>query len=181
MEELEKTSAAPTAPVKSGSTLLARLFGLFAFLFGLPYLIQGLSIVAVIFSARYVRASALLLPITFLVFDVVLAVAAMIIGVGLVLLKEWARKGWLVFLIVLLLVHFHMTIIQLLAGQSNMSFLYKWIAVVIFVSLLSWFYLTRAATKARFQKLNLQIHGRSHRLRALIKTPTLFFGGKHET
>jgi hypothetical protein len=150
MEELQKPSPAQPAPVKSGSTLLARLFGLFAFLFGLPYLVQGLSIMAVIFSARYVRVSALILPITFLVFDVVLAVADMIIGVGLMFLREWARKGWLAFLIFLLLVHFHMTIIQLLAGQSNMSFLYKWIAVVIFVSLLSWFYLTRTTTKARF-------------------------------
>lgn len=133
-----------------GSPFLAKLFGLFAFLFGLPYLVQGVSILIVILSARYMRASALLLPLVFLVLDVVLAVAAMIIGVGLVMLKEWARKGWLVFLIVLLLVHFHMTIVQLLAGQSNMTFLYKWIAVVIFVSALSGFYLTRPTTKAQF-------------------------------
>jgi hypothetical protein len=149
MEDCENTPEERPASAK-GSPLLARLFGLFAFLFGIPYLVQGVSILIVILSARYIRPSALLLPIVFLVFDLVLAVAAMIIGVGLVLLKEWARKGWLVFLIVLLLVHFHMTIMQLLAGQSNMSFLYKWIAVVMFVSALSGFYLTRPTTKAQF-------------------------------
>jgi len=149
MEDRENTSEERPASAK-GSPLLARLFGLFAFLFGIPYLVQGVSILIVILSAHYIRPSALLLPIVFLVFDLVLAGAAMIIGVGLVLLKEWARKGWLVFLIVLLLVHFHMTIMQLLAGASNMSFLYKWIAVVMFVAALSGFYLTRPTTKAQF-------------------------------
>jgi hypothetical protein len=149
VEDREETPEEKPTSAK-GSPLLARLFGVFAFLFGVPYLVQGVSILIVILSGRYIRASAFLLSIVFLVFDVVLAVAAMIIGVGLVLLKEWARKGWLFFLIVLLLVHFHMTIVQLLAGQSNMSFLYKWITVVIFVFALSGFYLTRPTTKAQF-------------------------------
>lgn len=42
----------------------------------------------------------------------------MVIGVGLFFQKEWARKGWLIFLIFTLLVHFHMTIMQVLAGYS---------------------------------------------------------------
>jgi hypothetical protein len=134
-----------------GSSFVIRLFGVFAFLFGLPYLIQGVSILFLALSSRYsVGSGRVLLQLVIIILDLLISAAAAVIGVGLFFRKEWARKAWLAFLIVLLLVHFHMTIMQLLAGAPSMYGLYLWIGTVILVSIISWLYLSKASTKARF-------------------------------
>ena len=128
--------------------MLIRLFGIFAILFGLPYLSQGVSALRVL-SARF----GLFLfhyQLVVIVLDVLIGMASIVIGAGLFLRKEWARKAWLAFLIVLVLAHFHMTIIQILAGFPNMTALYRWIAVVVVISIISWAYLTNRKVKAGF-------------------------------
>jgi hypothetical protein len=43
-----------------------------------------------------------------------------------------------------------MTILQILIGATNMGWLYRWISVIVFITLLSFLYFSKAPTKARF-------------------------------
>ena len=134
---------------RAGSSLLIRLFGVFAILFGLPYLIQGVSALRV-FSARF----GLFLfhyQLVVIILDVLIGMASIVIGVGLAFRKEWARKAWLAFLIVTLLIHFFMTVLQILIGSSNMGWLFRWISIIVFITLLSFLFLSMKSTKARFR------------------------------
>jgi len=130
-------------------SVVIRMLGVFGCFFGLPYLIQAVGLLT---RSPSVRSELILfhLLLAIITLDVVLSMAAIVIGVGLFLHKEWARKTWLVYLILLLLVHFNMTVILLLGGYSRMAALYKWIAVVVVVSIISWAFLLKPSIKARF-------------------------------
>jgi hypothetical protein len=132
-------------------SFVIRMFGIFAFLFGLPYLIQGVTMLVLVFP-RGGRLDSIRfqLLVSTIALDLVLGLAPPFIGVGLFLYKEWARKSWLAYLLLTLFVHLHMTVLQFLVRRTHMVALYKWIAVVVFVSILSWAYLSRASTKAYF-------------------------------
>jgi len=130
-------------------SIVIRMLGIFASLFGLPYLIQAVGMLRVPFD---VRSNLFLfhLFVATITLDFVLGMAAIVIGFGLFIHKEWARKTWLAYLVLLLFVHFNMTVIYLLAGFSGMTPLYKWIAVVVLVSIISWAFLLKASIRARF-------------------------------
>ncbi|HET6669647.1 MAG TPA: hypothetical protein VFH15_05385 [Pyrinomonadaceae bacterium] len=130
-------------------SVVIRMLGVFAFLFGLPYLIQAVGLLT---RSSSVRSELILfhLLLAIITLDVVLSMAAIVIGVGLFLHKEWARKTWLVYLVLLLFVHFNMTVIQLLGGFTRMTALYKWIAVVVVVTIISWAFLLKPSIKAHF-------------------------------
>lgn len=125
------------------------VFGIFASLFGVPYLIQARNMLS-----AGVRASdlfMLLVQVAVLTLDFVRGMAAIIIATGLVLQKEWARILWLAFVLLLLFVHFNVTVIYLLAGSSRMVGLSRWVVIVILFSIISWVYLSRPSIKARFR------------------------------
>ena len=136
---------------------MTRLFALFAFLFGLPYLTQGLyRLIAfdvsglIALNARQRNFFLLQIQLAIILFDLLIGGTSIFIGAGLFLRKEWARKAWLVFLALTVLVHFFMTGIQFFAGYSIRAGGYLWIGLVIFVSIISWAYLSKATIKARF-------------------------------
>ncbi len=58
--------------------------------------------------------------------------------------------SWLVFLILMLLVWLHMTVIKFFAGYTGLGQIYRWFAMLILVSIISWAYLSKATIKARF-------------------------------
>lgn len=93
----------------------------------------------------------LLVQVAVLTLDFVLGMAAIIIATGLVLQKEWARILWLAFALLLLFVHFNVTVIYLLAGSERMVGLSRWVVIVILFSIISWVYLSRPSIKARFR------------------------------
>ncbi len=130
-------------------SVVIRMLGVFACLFGLPYLIQAVGLLT---RSSSVQSELIVfhLLLAIITLDVVLSMAAIVIGVGLFLHKEWARQTWLVYLVVLLFVHFNMTVIQLLGGFSRMMALYKWIAIVVLVTIISWAFLLKPSIKARF-------------------------------
>ena len=151
-DSVQDSNMAISESIKGNSTsLLIRLFGLFAFLFGVPYLIQGVSILANIFTRQY-SLSTYQYQAAFVALDFGLGVTSMVIGVGLFLHKEWARKAWLAYLLILLFIHFQMTAIQFLAGNSNLSWLYKWIGFIVLITITSWAYLSTALAKSRFTR-----------------------------
>ena len=126
-----------------------RMLGIFAFLVGIPYLIQGLSLLLLV-SPRRVGFFIFQLQPAIIALDFVIGLASAVFGVGLFLHKEWARMAWLAFLLLTLFVHVNMTVLQLLAGFSHMEALYKWIGLVIFVTIISWAFLSKRSIKARF-------------------------------
>ena len=151
MEAAENESEERTVRSSLASTFLIRTFGLLAFFLGVPYLVQGASVLMVLLSASRFRLGPVLFQLSIIIFDALIGVGALVIGVGLFFVKEWARKAWLIFLIVSLLIHFFMTILQILIGATNMGWLYRWISVMVFITLLSFFYLSKASTKAKFR------------------------------
>ena len=138
-------------------SLLTRLFALFAFLFGLPYLTQGLyRLIAfdvsglIAFDSGQRNFFLLQIQLAIILFDLLIGGASIFIGAGLFFRKEWARKAWLIFVIITLLVGLHLTAMQFFAGYSGLARVYGWIGLLIFVSTISLVYLSKAPIKARF-------------------------------
>ena len=150
MGAVEKESEAKKPHSSLASTFLIRTFGILAFMLGVPYLVQGVTALVALFSASRFRLGAVLFQLSIIIFDLLIGLAALVIGVGLFLIKEWARKAWLAFLIVTLLIHFFMTILQMLIGSPNLGWLYRWISIIVFIALLSFLYFSKASTKTRF-------------------------------
>jgi hypothetical protein len=151
MEAAQKESVEKPPQGRLASTFLIRAFGLLAFFLGVPYLVQGATALMVLLSASRFRLGPVLFQLAIIIFDALIGLGALVIGVGLFLVREWARKAWLVFLIVTLLIHLFMTILQILIGATNMGWLYRWISVMVFITLLSFFYLSQESTKAKFR------------------------------
>jgi len=138
------------AGILAGGSLLIRLFALFAFLFGLAYLTDGVNVLITLAPRRY-SFFILQVELAIIFFDLLIGGASISIGVGLFFRKEWARKAWLVFLILTLLVHFFMTAVQFSTGYSiAVARTCVWIGTVIFVSVISLAYLSKAPVKAGF-------------------------------
>jgi hypothetical protein len=133
-----------------GSTFVIRLFAVFALMFGLAYLGEGISTLIVIPSGRY-SSFVLLIQLALTFSDLVFGMASIVIGAGLFFRKEWARKAWLVLVILTLVAGLHLTAMQILADYSNLGRVYGWIGLLIFVSAISWAYLTKAPIKASFR------------------------------
>ncbi len=129
--------------------LLISLFALLALMFGLSYLGQGISTLIAIPSGRY-RFFILLIQLALTFFELLFGVASIVIGAGLFFRKEWARKAWLVFVLLTLLVGLYLTAMQFFAGYSGLARVYGWIALLIFVPTISWVYLSKAPIKARY-------------------------------
>jgi len=132
-----------------GAPLLISLFALFAFLFGLSYLAQGVSTLIAIPSGRY-SLFVFLIQMALIFFELLFGVASIIIGAGLFLRKDWARTAWLIFVIFTLLVGLHLTAVQFFAGYSRLAGVYGWIGFLFFVAFISWAYLPKPPIKARF-------------------------------
>ena len=126
---------------------MIRLFALVAGLFGLAYLTQAV-VLSIAFASRRYSLFTFLIQLAFIYFDLLIGGLSIVFAAGLFLFKEWARKAWLVFLILTPLMHIFMTGIQFAAGYTGLS--YKWTAMVIFVSLISWTYLSKATVTADF-------------------------------
>jgi len=118
-------------------------------MFGLSYLGQGISTLIAIPSGRY-RFFILLIQLALTFFELLFGVASIVIGAGLFFRKEWARKAWLVFVLLTLLVGLYLTAMQFFAGYSGLARVYGWIALLIFVPTISWVYLSKAPIKARY-------------------------------
>lgn len=148
MDTSEAVIEGKPIPDRDGSFVI-RIFGLFAVFFGLPYLTQGVSWWLSINPGRYIFVK-VQIQLIFIALDFVIGFASISFGIGLFLRKEWAREIWLAFLIVTILLHCQVIVVQTIAGIPASTALYKWIGVVLLVTIISWAYLSKAATRARF-------------------------------
>jgi len=143
MDAFEKAKAAKPKSFVIG------MFGIFAALFGVPYLIQARNMLGAADPTSSLFM--LLMHVAVLSLDFVMGMASIIVATGLVLHKEWARILWLAFVLLLLFVHFNMSVILYLSGYSRMLGLSMWLVFVILFSIISWACLSRPSIKARFQ------------------------------
>jgi len=131
--------------------MLARLFGLFAILFGSFYLSEGVSWLLKfasgatsrdLFWAQYQSAVIL--------FDLVIGGGSMLAGAGMLLRRQWGRKTWLALLALTVFLHLLMTLSNRAVG-IDVTRSYGWVVMVLLTASISWALLTRPSVKARFR------------------------------
>jgi hypothetical protein len=130
---------------------LARLFGLFAILFGSFYLSEGASWLyrfasgstsRELFWAHYQTAV--------IVFDFFIGGGSALAGVGMLLRRDWGRKAWLAMLALTAALHLLMTFSNRAVG-IDVRRSYGWVVMVFVLAVVSWVWLTRAKARARFR------------------------------
>ena len=82
--------------------------------------------------------------------NLVIGAVTFIIGIGLLLLKEWARTAWLVTGIVLLLLHAVLLRLFYAIGEDLAQQLLNVVMIVVLV-LISWMKLTQPSVKKHFR------------------------------
>jgi hypothetical protein len=79
--------------------------------------------------------------------DFVFALVLVVVGIGLLFAQRWARKMWLITMSILTTLHLLLTVLsQLGLGVSTVHLLWTWLMVLL--TMLSWWYFTKADTKA---------------------------------
>ena len=130
---------------------MARVFGLFAILFGSFYLSEGASWLRgfasgatsrELFWAHYQTAVVL--------FDLFIGGGSAAAGVGMLLRMDWARKTWLAVLALAVVLHLLMTLVNYAVGL-DVKRSYGWVGVVFVSAVVSWVWLTRPGARARFR------------------------------
>lgn len=130
---------------------MARIFGLFAILFGSFYLSEGVSWLLKfasgatsrdLFWAQYQSAVIL--------FDLVIGGGSLLAGAGMLLRRQWGRKTWLALLALTVFLHLLMTLSNRAVG-IDVSRSYGWLVMVLLTAIISWALLTRPSVKARFR------------------------------
>lgn len=130
---------------------MGRLFGLFAALFGLSYLSEGvtwlLKFANGATSREFVWAHYTLAGI---VADLFVGGGALLAAAGMFFGRDWGRKTWLGVLVLTLLLHAVMLTLQHALGFSLRGPL-SWAGIVLGIAIISWMYLTKASVRARFR------------------------------
>jgi hypothetical protein len=121
-----------------------RLFGALIIFYSLSYLLYGLvQLVSFLFVSdrtellKYVEINLSIGSVTF------------IVGIGLLLAKEWARIAMLITTIVLLVIHGMVLIYFYAAGKNPTLQIMNFLLMVLLV-LISWTTLTKASVKKHF-------------------------------
>jgi hypothetical protein len=136
---------------RSRANVLARLFGLFAILFGAFYLSEG---VTWLFRFASGATSRDLLwahyQAAIIFFDCVIGSGSVSAGVGMLFRMDWGRKTWLAVLALTVFLHLLMTLANRAVG-IDVSGSYGWVGMVVLAAVISWACLTRPTVKARFR------------------------------
>lgn len=131
--------------------MLIRLFGLFAILFGGAYLAEGVPWLYKFVLGQQSREQFLIeYQMAVIFFDISIGMAAIVIGVGLLFKKDWAREGWLGLLLFTLFGHLVVSAMAWIGfGVSPFNY---WQGMVVVLTIISWAYLTKESVKGGFTK-----------------------------
>ena len=124
---------------------LIRLLGVVVLFYSMSYLLHAL--MQVTSSALNPGRTELF---KYIPINLVIGAVTFIIGVGLLLLKEWARTAWLVTGIALLLLHAVLLRLFYASGQDLTNQLLNIVMIVLLV-LISWMNLTKPSIKQHFR------------------------------
>ena len=124
---------------------LIRMMGALIIFYGLSYLVQGLAQLASFL--RYDDRGAL---VKYIFINLVIAFSTMTIGVGLMLVKEWARMAWLIGVSVLLMIHVFFLLLFVVQG-SRLNQQMVNVGLIIPLALISWACLTKSSSRTHFK------------------------------
>lgn len=124
---------------------LIRLLGVVVLFYSMSYLLHAL--MQVTSSALNPGRTELF---KYIPINLVIGAVTFIIGVGLLLLKEWARTAWLVTGIALLLIHAVLLRLFYASGGDLTNQLLNMVLIVLLV-LISWMKLTQPSIKKHFR------------------------------
>jgi hypothetical protein len=133
--------------------MLVRLFGLFGILLGAAYFNEGIVYLAFLRHALSLESrEAFIVWVLFVTWDFLFGTSLIVAGLGVLLLKEWARVMWLGLIPALVVVHFGIIVVnEVFRGGIATSYL-VWTAMVVAVGVLSWWYMTQERIRARFSR-----------------------------
>jgi hypothetical protein len=125
---------------------LIRLLGVVVIFYGLSYLFHALlQILGSILSG-----SASSLHVHVIGLNLCIGTAATVIGIGLLLLRKWARIAWLVTVTLLVLDHCLVLVLWYVRGADITGQILN-VALTSFIALISWYKLTQESTKKHFR------------------------------
>ena len=126
---------------------LIRLLGVVVIFYGLSYLLHAL--LQILGSILSWYASSLHVHVIGL--NLCIGTAATVIGVGLLLLRKWARIAWLVTVTLLVLEHCLVLFLWYVRGNQDLTSQGFNVVATSFLALSSWIILTTERTKKHFR------------------------------
>ena len=131
--------------------MLIRMFGVFGAMLSYGYFVQGLSYIRPTVIALVRRADeAFAWRYAFMVLDFSFGISLLIAAFGLLFIKEWARKMWLVVTTALVFVHVVVLLLHEVFGLSVTPFYLVWTWMVALSTALAWWYFNKASIRKRF-------------------------------
>ena len=125
---------------------LIRLLGAVVILYGLSYLFHALLQIL----GSILTASASSLHVHVIGLNLCIGTITTVIGIGLLLAKNWARIAWLVVVTVLVLEHCVILFLWYLRGQDLTGQALN-VVITSCLALISWAKLTKESTKKHFR------------------------------
>jgi len=122
---------------------LIRLLGVVVIFYGLSYLLHAL--LQILGSILSWYASSLHVHVIGL--NLCIGTVAVVIGIGLLLLRKWARIAWLVTVTLLVLVHCLVLFLWYVRGGQDLNSQIFNVALTSFLAVISWAKLTNKRTK----------------------------------
>jgi hypothetical protein len=135
--------------------MLVRVFGVFGVILGGAYFWEGISYVGMLLYTLSNAFEALIIYLLFLTWDFLFGLSLIVAGIGVLLLKEWARLMWFGLMPALVLVHLGIIVVGEF-GEGVTGFYLVWTSMVIIVAAASWWYLTEDKIRARFSGRKMQ-------------------------
>ena len=131
--------------------MLVRMFGLFGAILALGYLMEGVAHIRPTLFALVRRADeAFVWKYTMMALDLSFGISLLIAAIGLLFVKEWARKMWLIATSALVLVHLTVMLIHEVYGRGVRPSYMVWTWLVALSTALAWWYFNKPSTRALF-------------------------------
>jgi hypothetical protein len=124
---------------------IIKLLGAVVILYGLSYLFHALLQIL----GSILTKSAPMLHVHVIGLNLCIGMASTVIGVGLLLSRDWARIAWLVTVTLLVLEHCLILFLWYVRG-SDVTGQFLNVALTSFLAVISWGKLTKASTKKHF-------------------------------
>ena len=131
--------------------MLVRLFGVFGAMLSFGYLMQGVSYIRPTVMALLRRQDETFVwRHTFMALDFSFGFSLLIAAIGLLFVKEWARKMWLIVTSALVLVHLAVLLLHEIFGLGVSPFYLVWTWMVSLSTAMAWWYFNKPSVRSRF-------------------------------
>ncbi len=136
--------------------MLVRIFGVFGAILGGAYFNEGAGYIGMLlYTFAQNLFETFIIYLLFLTWDFLFGLSLIVAGIGVLLLKEWARVMWLGLMPALVIVHLGIIVVGEF-GEGVTGFYLLWTSMVIVVAATSWWYLTEDRIRARFSGQKVQ-------------------------